>query len=265
MRCGGFLCQYGNVVYEMNNRYYLLSLKELLDDTDGERLLAEAFRKIDTSRREKAERIKPGKARAASVGAGLLLQLALQEAMIGKDEDSGADKEEVRSNKALPQVVPEEKAVLTIYTVSQILELIALPRELVMEYGKNGKPYLRDLPFFFNLSHSGEYVFCALSDREVGADIQLCNSADYGRLAGRFFSEEEQRKLESCVVENERRHLFYRLWTRKEAYGKLMGVGLVEVVEKNLLPGGRAENNLPLDWLEWSKPEGYRIAVCQYT
>lgn len=250
----------------MNNRYYLLALNEFWDDTDGDRLFAEAFRKIDTSRREKAERIKPGKARAASVGAGMLLQLAVQEALLGQDEDPNADKgKTVQSKKALPQGVSEEKAGPTIYTASQILNMIVRPRELVMEYEKNGKPYLRDFPFFFNLSHSGEYVFCVLSDREVGADIQQCNSADYGRLAGRFFSAEECRELESCVVENERQQLFYRLWTRKEAYGKLTGVGLLEVVGKNLLPGDGAESDLPLDWLEWSKPDGCRIAVCQYT
>lgn len=247
----GVAASYVNTEYVMNDWYYLLALNEFWDDTDGERLFAEAFRKIDTSRREKAERIKPGKARAASVGAGLLLQLAVQEAMLGKDENSSVGK----GNEVAP----------TIYTVSQILELVARPRELVMEYGKNGKPYLKDLPFFFNLSHSGEYVFCVLSDREVGADIQLCNSVDYGRLTGRFFSAGEQRALESCVEENEHQQLFFRLWTRKEAYGKLTGAGLVEVVGKNLLSGDDAETDLPLDWLEWSKPEGYRIAVCQYT
>ena len=64
----------------MNDRYYLLALEEFWSDVRGERLLAEALRKVDSSRQKKAERIRQPKARAASVGGGLLLQLALREA-----------------------------------------------------------------------------------------------------------------------------------------------------------------------------------------
>ena len=229
----------------MNDRYYLLALEEFWSDVRGERLLAEALRKVDSSRQKKAERIRQPKARAASVGGGLLLQLALREA-------AGTAEEK------------ERNADFSVYTVSQALSLIDRPRETVMEYGKNGKPYLRDRSFFFNLSHSGGYVFCALSDREVGADIQICQPAQYSRLAGRFFSEEEHLALEECADEGERSLLFYRLWTRKEAYGKLTGAGLAEGLGRNLLPEAGAQDGSDILWSEWSVPEGYRIAVCRY-
>ena len=52
--------------------------------------------------------------------------------------------------------------------------------------GEAGKPALLDGPAF-SLSHSGERVLCALSDRAVGADIQRLRH-DHQALARRFFT-----------------------------------------------------------------------------
>ena len=75
---------------------------------------------------------------------------------------------------------------------------------------------------------------------------------------------EESRALEACRTEEERKQAFFRLWVRKEAYGKLLGKGLLGVASVNLLPDESsmvAEKDLL--WREWSLPEGYRIAMCQ--
>ena len=38
---------------------------------------------------------------------------------------------------------------------------------------EHGKPYLTDKPeIYVNWSHSGDYVICAVADREVGIDLQ---------------------------------------------------------------------------------------------
>ena len=42
----------------------------------------------------------------------------------------------------------------------------------------------------FNLSHSGEYAVCALSDKPVGVDIEEIGSPDFA-VAERCFSAEE--------------------------------------------------------------------------
>ena len=39
-----------------------------------------------------------------------------------------------------------------------------------ISYGPHGKPELPD--FYFNLSHSHDYVVCAVSDKPVGCDIE---------------------------------------------------------------------------------------------
>ena len=231
----------------MASRCYLMSIEEFWEALEGKELFAAALGKVDAVRRGRAERMRSGRAQAACVGAGLLLQLALQEALAGNGKGT-EDPEPV------------------VHSVSRALGLVERPVELVMDYGENGKPYLREYPLFFNLSHSGKYVACAVSDSEIGADIQKCTDANATRIAERFFSEEENRALRTCNTEEERRRLFFRLWVRKEAYGKLLGKGIVGISSWNLLPDEEAgTGKQDLLWREWNLPEGYMLAVCQWT
>lgn len=78
----------------------------------------------------------------------------------------------------------------------------------------SGKPYLEGAPFFFNLSHSGECVVCALSDGEVGVDVERIASHSE-RTLYRFCGER---------IESSREQM--RLWTRYESYGKMTGIGI---------------------------------------
>ena len=242
----------------MEDRCYLLSVGELWGE-GAETLLKEARGRVDGARREKAKRQQPGPAQAASLGAGLLLQLAAQD--FTARENAAGEKSECGKQ--------ERNALYGLYeyTVSRLLSSLSSPLELRMDYGEKGKPYLKDYPFYFNLSHSGEYVICAVSDREVGADIQRC-SMEKGerleRIARRFFSPEETAALVRCREQAERAALFYRLWTRKEAYGKLTGSGIGAALNKNFLPP-ESEGETDGDsvfWQEWQYPAGYRIALC---
>lgn len=65
-------------------------------------------------------------------------------------------------------------------------------------FGHGGKPYLTKYPdIYYSLSHSGEYVCCALGDIPVGADIQKVTRCRSG-IARRFFTKEDNRKLDAC-------------------------------------------------------------------
>ena len=250
----------------------------------GERLLKAALERVDNERRKRAEGMKAGKPQAACVGAGLLLQLAVQDALTavsGADVpgmvDGETDAIECEADLTLDakgqswRLIEDMKADcaagakgLRVYSALQVMELVERPIELVMDYGEKGKPYLREYPLFFNLSHSGEYVVCAVSDREIGVDIQKCSGMNAMGIAKRFFSEDECRALEVCETGEERQQSFFRLWVRKEAYGKLLGEGVLGVVSANLLPDeSRSTTERELIWHEWSFPKGYRIAMCQ--
>ena len=91
---------------------------------------------------------------------------------------------------------------------------------LVKEHGKPMLP--KELGLYFNLSHSGEYVLCAISDKETGADIQR-HEKYQDRLAERFFHPEELAYFREA---EDRKQCFYDLWCLKESCIKCTGRGL---------------------------------------
>ncbi len=81
---------------------------------------------------------------------------------------------------------------------------------------------------------------------------------DTGKLAGRFFAAQECKALEACGTERSGRRLFFELWARKEALGKLTGQGVAGMLGRNMLERGAEEP----EWLVVPVPEGYAAAVC---
>ena len=79
--------------------------------------------------------------------------------------------------------------------------------------GQNGKPYLKDIPLFFNLSHTDCGFICAVSQSEIGADIQTIKEPS-GSLLKKVCSEKELQTVTNA--ENPARE-FTRFWTLKEA------------------------------------------------
>lgn len=87
----------------------------------------------------------------------------------------------------------------------------------------NGKPILENLPFFVSFSHTKGIKACAVSDKQVGVDVErMCGNRDFFALSKRFFGEGESTK---------RRYQFYKLWTAKEALKKLTEAPLTEVLK----------------------------------
>lgn len=78
----------------------------------------------------------------------------------------------------------------------------------------------------FNLSHSGRYKVCAVcSQPTIGVDIESFDqSVNWRGISERFFSPEESDFLTrvSSFPETD----FMRIWVRKEAVVKALGVGL---------------------------------------
>ena len=127
--------------------------------------------------------------------------------------------------------------------------------------GDGGKPVLKDGPEF-NLSHSGERVLCALSDRAVGADIQQLRPYNPA-LVRRFFTAEEGAWLEA---QQERDLAFTLLWSLKESYVKFRGSGIAGVqldsFTVHFAPDGRACIPGSGEKLWYTVGEGYAMSVC---
>lgn len=236
---------------------YLLDVGELMQGGSQVYLEPMLYR-LDPGRREKVMSAKTARGRAAELGAGLLLQKAVQDWKKVRPADTLEEGMEYVYGAAPSCQYPRTR----LCTVSGLLSEPEAPVPLTYRYGDKGKPYFENIPLFFNISHSGEYVLCAVSSREVGADIQKIQQTDVMKLAKRFFSEPEYRILERCESDGERRRLFFGLWSRKEAYGKLTGEGIAAVLGKDVQ---NADAKRDVEWLDVSPPEGYAMAVCRLT
>lgn len=224
---------------------YLLDIRAFVEREDRQMLIGEAFARLDEERAEKARRIRQEKGLAASLGAGLLLQFAVRRA-----EAAGSVR---TAGSALMQC-----------TVPELLESLETPLPFAYRYGQGGKPYFENYPFYFNLSHSGDYVACALSEREVGIDLQEHRGAAFERVAKRYFSPAE---VFALMQAQDRAAFFFRLWARKEAYGKLSGKGIMEVVGRDLWSGGAEaveDAGETLCFEEYDGLQGYSMAVCRH-
>lgn len=89
----------------------------------------------------------------------------------------------------------------------------------------NGKPYFRDIPIHFNLSHSGDRVMCIMGNHPVGCDVERVQPVK-DSLAKKCLSAEEYAVYEACETAAEQAELFFRYWTCKESYLKCTGIGL---------------------------------------
>ena len=108
--------------------------------------------------------------------------------------------------------------------------LDADPASVAFRYGTHGKPRI-DARFGrrlrFNISHSeGRALLAFALGREVGVDLELVRpDVSCEAIARRSFSSEEWQTLLASPAEG-RPLLFFRCWTRKEAYVKGKGSGV---------------------------------------
>lgn len=109
---------------------------------------------------------------------------------------------------------------LLIPAVRSVYPDAELPLRIIA--GKFGKPELRGIELEFSLSHSAGMVLCAISDKRVGADIQM-RAAYKAALAERFFTKKEAAAIAQAADKNK---MFTQTWAVKESYLKLLGTGM---------------------------------------
>ena len=99
-------------------------------------------------------------------------------------------------------------------------------------YGEYGKPGIKGLSgFHYSISHSEEWVICAVGDTPVGADIQRMRPWKL-QMAKRFYSDSEYDRIVSFADARRQTECFYKMWTAKESYGKLTGRGIGEGISR---------------------------------
>lgn len=122
-----------------------------------------------------------------------------------------------------------------------------------------GKPAFDSaLGLHFSLSHAGERVMAAVSDAEVGCDVERIVSIDDGML--RTSLAEAERMHLAALSGETRDRAFIRLWVRKESYAKAVGRGLdVDLSSFSALDGPPTSE---WTWRDFDFGDGHLGCVC---
>ena len=143
--------------------------------------------------------------------------------------------------------------------------------EPIIETEKDGKPYISNYDdVYFNMSHAGRMVACAISDKEIGIDIEKIDPLIDLKIAQNFFYNSEYeniKKSDNYVGE------FFKYWVLKESYMKYTGLGFLLDLDKfeiisdgdetkvsNQIPDLKEnEDNVKFSYFDLNQ---YKLAIC---
>ena len=110
---------------------------------------------------------------------------------------------------------------------SEICKLTGLNNSsLIFGANEYGKPFLLNCPdIHYNVSHSDEFIAIALSDSQVGIDVEFIKPIRID-IAEQFFSPDEVNYIKSGIKPDDKIYRFFEIWTMKESFVKLKGMGL---------------------------------------
>jgi len=148
------------------------------------------------------------------------------------------------------------------------------PSGLTFCEGPYGKPYLADRALEFNLSHSGSWALVAVDGHEsLGVDIEAVEPRRVTLGLIRSVCSPRERAQFDRLTDELRVAAFFRLWTRKEAAIKALGMGMSQPLETIDVPLGptappngvtmHPDADRGVQWCLWdlAVPAGYRAAL----
>lgn len=141
-------------------------------------------------------------------------------------------------------------SVLEYFVVKKLVKAKGLPN---FTYNKYGKPALKGCKKF-NVSNSKNVMVVAISDDEIGVDIQFVGEFKQS-LANYVCSKKE---LNALCASEQKEIDFTKLWTKKESFIKLHG----STIGRNLKTLLRREDLYKFDHYAY---KDYQICVCQKT
>ncbi len=148
------------------------------------------------------------------------------------------------------------------------------PAEIKIFLNDKGKPGIRaddgSTPLRFNVSHSADLSLLGITRfHEIGVDMERIRpDFSYDEIIRQFFSAQEITRIRA-QTETQKREIFYRLWTLKEACLKAPGTGLSESLsrvqnisikdDRLVFPAGSRERNAGYRWFarQFSPEAGY--------
>ena len=128
-----------------------------------------------------------------------------------------------------------------------------------------GKPYISNHEnIHFNLSHSNEMVLCAISDMEIGVDIEYIDPEIDLTLAKNYFHNKEYENIMNAKNKAEE---FFKYWVLKESYMKYTGLGMnitldsFEIIINEKIKLKNDKKNLKFNLFDYNN---YKIAITSH-
>ena len=187
-----------------------------------------------------------------------------------------------RRNEGIERMEPEKGKQLA--AAAELALIYALKTErpdtvlpLDITENEKGKPEIIGFEgFFFNLSHSGDWAVCSISDEPVGVDIEYIKG---GALPNpeKILHPYELETFAFITNQLEKQKYFFECWVAKESYLKNLGIGLTVrptefyVEEDKMLTEGGHKlkkryvhiyKSEEIRGTDWKFGTNYRMAVC---
>ncbi len=125
-----------------------------------------------------------------------------------------------------------------------------------------GKPYLKNNNWYFNISHSFNYIITTISDKEIGIDIEKIRNTPLNVI--NYFATQNEKKY---ILAN-KKYIFeriFKIYTLKEAYFKMKGENLNNILKVEFKIWGNkvycSDNSVNCGFINDIK--GFIIAYCE--
>lgn len=123
---------------------------------------------------------------------------------------------------------------------------------------EHGKPFFADNEdLHYNISHTNGLGVIVFDDRPCGVDVERIVEKKYD-LSERFYSSEEKEWVNEAKTEIDRTERLLTVWTGKEAYTKMLGVGLTVDIRTINIFDKEIWNKLT-----YTRENEYIICVCR--
>lgn len=150
---------------------------------------------------------------------------------------------------AIKKAVLDERSEAKVIRDQMLSSVVANYNPCDIQIADGGKPFLPNSNTGFSISHSKGVILCGVNcgkkvleqhdcinlyfescnDFEIGADIEMLGTRELShleRICDKLFSDAEKQDVESS---SDKEFKILEFWTKKEAYLKLVGVGIKDL------------------------------------